>query len=124
MMVKERRPQLVFTGRWGRKYYARHARGSPGSSITIPVNHTARTQRSTGKHASSRYKKPRANLRRVKAKIGGKGGNTQRTDRKKKAKVPISVNPKIQFTWWEQLEDTKGRCMEFHHRSQGKHVTL
>jgi hypothetical protein len=43
--------------------YARHARGSPGSSASIPVNHTARTQRSTGKHASSRHKKPRADWR-------------------------------------------------------------
>jgi hypothetical protein len=45
----------------------------------------------------------------VKAKISGKGGNTTRTDRKKKAKIPISVNPKIQFTWREKIQGTKGR---------------
>jgi hypothetical protein len=123
-MVKERRPQLIFSSRSGRKYYARHARGSPGSSTSIHVNHTARTQRSMGKHASSRYKKPQTNQRRVKAKIGGKGGNTPRTYMKKKAKVPISANPKLQFTWRKKLQGTKRRCTEYHRTSQGKHVTL
>jgi hypothetical protein len=51
-------------------------------------------------------------------------GNTPQTDRKKKAKVPISVNPKIQFTWRKKLQGTKGRCTEHHHTSQGKQVTL
>jgi hypothetical protein len=40
----------------GREYYARHARGSPGSSTSIPANHAAITRRSTGEHAPSRYK--------------------------------------------------------------------
>jgi hypothetical protein len=43
---------------------------------------------------------------------------------KKKVKVPISVNPKIQFTRREKLQGTKGRCTEYHHTSQGEQVML
>jgi hypothetical protein len=60
----------------------------------------------------------------LRQKNSGKGGNTSRTDRKKKAKVPIFMNPKIQFTRRERLQGTKGRCTEYHHTSQDEQVTL
>jgi hypothetical protein len=51
----------------------------------------------------------------VEAQIFGKGGNTTRAEGKKKPKVPISANPKIQFTLQEKLQGAKGRCKEHHH---------
>jgi hypothetical protein len=39
--------------------------------------------------------------------------------REKKPKVPISANPKIQFTKKEKLQGTKGRCKEHHYAGQG-----
>jgi hypothetical protein len=110
--------------RWRGRLHTRNARSSSGGSTSISINYTAGTRRSAGAHAPSGHKKPRTSGRWAKAEIFRKGVNISRAYRKKKPKVPISANPKNQYTRQGRPWSMKGGRKEYHHAGQGEQITL
>jgi hypothetical protein len=70
-----------------RRFHSRDTRSSSGSSTGIPTNHTTRTWRPEGAHASSCNTKPRVGRKQVDGKSSRRKGDTAQGKARRRAQT-------------------------------------